>query len=321
MDALNPIRCLAGVDEAGLGPILGPLVVAGAALEGRAGVDPWLALEPFVTRKGPRDRQIQVADSKKVNQGPHGLRRLERTALCAWTVFWGRLPATAGEFLDQLGADVGRIRRCPWYSSLDLPLPLANDAGDVELAAHLLGRTMREASIAILHLCALPIEVEEFNATIAATDNKGATHLHHYVRVLADVLRRVSPGSTVLADRCGGRAHYRSALQKAFPDASVTRLREDAEISSYDVVRRDGPVRVTFATAGEERAFPTALASCLAKYVREVMVRVLNDWFAERIPGLARTAGYWVDGHRFLGDVAPLLEREALPRELLIRSR
>jgi hypothetical protein len=48
---------------------------------------------------------------------------------------------------------------------------------------------------------------------------------------------------------------------------------------------------------------------------------VLNAWFAARLPGLKPTAGYYVDGHRFLADVEEIVDREQLPRERLIRCR
>ena len=80
-------------------------------------------------------------------------------------------------------------------------------------------------------------------------------------------------------------------------------------------------ITVTFAERGEDRAFPTALASCLAKYLRELMVSVLNRWFGDRVPDLKPTAGYYVDGHRFLGDVEDHIRAQQLPRGRLVRVR
>jgi hypothetical protein len=80
-------------------------------------------------------------------------------------------------------------------------------------------------------------------------------------------------------------------------------------------------VTVTFAERGEDRAFPTALASCFAKYLRERMVGCLNQWFAARVPGLQPTAGYYVDGHRFLDQIEPHLAALAVPRQRLVRVR
>ncbi|MFO1078358.1 MAG: hypothetical protein U1E73_11610 [Planctomycetota bacterium] len=49
------------------------------------------------------------------------------------------------------------------------------------------------------------------------------------------------------------------------------------------------------------------------------MVHVLNDWFCARVPGLQRTAGHHVDGHRFLEQVDPRLREQARPRDRLVR--
>ena len=321
MDPLNTNRCLCGLDEAGLGPILGPLVVAGVALDGQSGVDPWDALGGVVARQRPSGRQIQVADSKKVHQGPHALARLERTVLTFWGAWRGRLPDSLEDLLVDGGTDVAALRRCPWYEGLAMPLPIVDDRADLELRAHLLTRALADSRIAVRQIAIAPVDVEEFNASIAATDNKSDTHFLAYARVLAALLGTAPDGAHVVADRCGGRMHYAQKLRETFPDARVRQLRETAEVSAYRIERAALAVRVTFASGGEERAFPTALASCFAKYVREAMLTVLNSWFVERVPGLRPTAGYYVDGLRFLDDVESLLASEHLPRALLVRSR
>ena len=81
----------------------------------------------------------------------------------------------------------------------------------------------------------------------------------------------------------------------------------------------DGAAAVT--ERAEDRAFPTALASCFAKYLRELMVESLNRWFQSQVPDLKPTSGYYVDGHRFLDDVAEQIEALALPRHRLVRVR
>jgi ribonuclease HII len=320
--SLKPTAWLAGVDEAGLGPILGPLVVAGTILEGPVGTDPWLALDSIVCRGAPDRHEIQVADSKRVNQGPNGLARLERTALAFWAAAHGEIPADLEELLEATGADLDQLRRCPWYRRLDLALPIENDRDEIELRAHLLSRALDERSITLHRIAIRALDVEEFNESIAASDNKSDTHFDAFGSVVAALVRELPPGGHLVADRCGGRVHYRQKLCARFPHERIRTLGEHADRSVYRVSRgASGSVRLTFATGGEELAFPTALASCFAKYLREAMLRVLNGWFAERVPGLRPTAGYWVDGRRFLADVDGLVDREQLPRERLVRVR
>ncbi|MBL8722673.1 MAG: hypothetical protein JNK49_01435 [Planctomycetes bacterium] len=318
---------LAGVDEAGLGPILGPLVVAGVAMAGPAGVDPWQELARLVSRHRHQKDRVRVADSKKVHQGPHGLQRLEETVLAFWAAHHGELPQSLGEWLAQLGADLPRLRRCPWYQELDLPLPHSADRGWLQLRAELLARSLQRSGLRLLDLAVRPVDVEEWNALIADTDNKSRAHLHAYLEVVARLVaslpkdRAASEQAHLVADRAGGRMHYRHDLQRLWPGRHIAVLDEQPAVSSYRVDGPDGPLQITFAEKGEDRAFPTALASCCAKYLRELMVLALNRWFQARVPGLQATAGYYVDGHRFLADLAPHLERLAVPTERLVRSR
>jgi hypothetical protein len=142
-------------------------------------------------------------------------------------------------------------------------------------------------------------------------------------RLLQRVPTAFGPGEHghLVADRCGGRMHYAHDLRLLRPDATVEIVTETPEVSSYLLHLPAGAVKVTFAERGEGRAFPTALASCFAKYLRERMVEAMNQWFLARVPGLQPTAGYYQDGHRFLGDVEPLLRSAELPRGRLVRVR
>lgn len=315
-------RTLAGVDEAGLGPILGPLVVGGAALSGPEGGDPWKLLSEVVCGRKQEKGKIRVADSKRVNQGKFGFERLERAALVFWAVLHDDLPATLEDWLESMGTDVAALRLCPWYEHLDRPLPEVGDRDELLLRASILGRQMQKKGLDLLDLCARPVDVDEFNALIAETDNKSHAHFSAYAEVIARMLGRLDAGGHLVADRAGGRTHYRTALQRHCRGFGVRTIREAPGASSYELQRPDGgEVRVTFASQGEDRAFPTALASCTAKYLRELMLRVLNDWFRERVPDLAPTAGYYVDGHRFLADLEPHLDRLQIPLSRLVRVR
>jgi hypothetical protein len=57
-----------------------------------------------------------------------------------------------------------------------------------------------------------------------------------------------------------------------------------------------------------------------AKYLRELRMARLNAFFAERLPGLAPTAGYVQDGRRFLAEIEPLLASAGVQRDALVRA-
>lgn len=315
------MNCLAGVDEAGLGPVLGPLVVAGIAMAGPAGHDPWKLLLDHVTRDRHVKGKVRVADSKRVHQGNHGLERLEETVLTFLTATSDRVPRTLEDLLRLAHCDIDRLKRCPWYANLALPLPLHCDRGEIELRGHLLARTLDANGVRVLGIALRAVDAGEFNELLATTENKGEAHFAAYGDVIARLVRTLPNGAHLVADRAGSRLRYADDMRDLLPEAKIAIVKEEERISIYDVVIGERHVKLTFTVEAEDRAFPTALASCFAKYLRELMLEVLNRWFRARCPGLEPTAGYWVDGHRFLDDIRSLIETPGFPRKLLIRDR
>jgi len=64
-----------------------------------------------------------------------------------------------------------------------------------------------------------------------------------------------------------------------------------------------------------------AAASMLCKYLRESLMSRFNAFWLQHAPGVAPTAGYYNDGHRFLGDIATARVTLGVRDEDLIRSR
>ena len=128
-------------------------------------------------------------------------------------------------------------------------------------------------------------------------------------------------------DKQGGRDHYTGLLLQSFPDAELKVMLESAEMSSYLLTEQPRPgfagrrTLICFREKGETAFLPTALASMMCKYLRELCMHSFNRWWCEQITGLRPTAGYYGDGERWLTDVTPHLGRLGIRREMLVRVR
>jgi hypothetical protein len=315
-----------GIDEAGLGPLLGSLAIGYAALEVPTGeCEPWKSLRGTVTRSPRGKARLMVADSKLVFQrNAKGARRLEATVLAFLAqARGGSLLAEPEAFLFGALAPPPEHRSLPWGG--DLPrLPWAAEPEGLELSSALLQRALRRSGLELLELGVRLVPASELNASFLATGNKADSVWALVLEVLRHAweLRRRAPVE-VTVDMLGGRRHYGPLLGRAFPQARVTLDSERAGRSAYRLAARDGSgtLALEFRVKGDRDSFVTALASCAAKYARETEMRAFNAFFARLQPDLVPTAGYRGDGSRWLREADAALRRSGLARECLVRTR
>lgn len=322
---------LAGIDEAGYGPVLGPLVTASCAFQvpGGSTLDLWRLLDGAVCRQvsGAGLDRLPVVDSKQLYRAGQSLDALETVALAFSgfvsgeeppehaVAFLGRhLPAVAGERIP--------LQRYPWYADglEQLALPRRADRDEVRRQADRLAEVGERAGVKPVRFAIQPLLAGEFNRQSARLGSKARVLFDLNAALIEDLRGRAAP-DRILCDRHGGRRHYSELLRGAFPMEGVEILGEERFRSSYRIGSAGDGFEVTYQVGGEEHGLEVALASILAKYTRELFVEALNRFFSRRVSGLKRTAGYYSDGQRFVEDLQRARALGPEERPLLIRER
>ena len=322
-----------GIDEAGYGPLLGPLVVSAVAfevpvealchLENPAdGPDLWALLRAGVCKRPGRKRtRLAVADSKLLHGGAEsGVRLLERAALC-FLGQKGSTPATLRTMLEQVcPAVLEQIREYAWYCDADVNLPVECTADDLGTQRNGLAKTLRAAGVEFRGAWVEVLPEGHYNRMVSATRNKARVLFSQTTRLNQRIADAIGPRPVrVWVDRQGGRTGYVHPLMSAFPDARVDVLEESAQRSGYRVTGHGAPMAIRFAEKGETHHLPIALASIYSKYVRELFMICFNRYWAARVESLKPTAGYTQDGRRFLADIDAILASQKIYRQLLVR--
>jgi hypothetical protein len=319
------VAILAGIDEAGYGPLLGPLVVSASVFR----VDPalleadlWQTFKRSVgkTRKHLVGRLL-IADSKKAYDRTAGLGHLERTVL-ALLQSMGNEPANLNELLGILCPDcLPRLAEYPWHQDLQ-SCCLGAGAADRRIAARVFADDAQAHGAKLLYLRSCCLDVAYYNRMVDMVNNKSQVLFITTTRLIQGLLDAF-PGEDihVQVDRQGGRAHYREHLLRSFPGMDLRIVREDEECSAYEMRTASRMLRLTFEIKGDDRYLPVSAASMVSKYVRELLMEGMNRYFVGLDAGLTPTAGYWQDGLRFLDDLKARLPNLKIDRQQLIRSR
>jgi ribonuclease HII len=319
------VPLVVGIDEAGYGPLLGPLAVGATLWRVAPEVardDFWRRLADCVCRTGGgKDGRLPVGDSKQVFNRKRGIATLERTVL-AFAAAAGLRCDTLGALLAALGYQRSPAGVIPWYQDLSAPLPLDPARSAYAGAAQRLSATMATSGVACCGLQAGILTEDVFNERVAQTRNKAAVLLEAVLRLMQWASEHCRDQDLhVFVDHLGSRIDYRDPLMRAFPDRHLHVVEVSDQCSRYRLAAQRNDWHVEFAVGGEQRHLPVALASMLAKYVRELLMARFNAYWCGLAPQLRPTAGYYTDACRFLTDIDALLPRGGIPRERFVRAR
>lgn len=312
-----------GIDEAGYGPNLGPLVQAAVALR-LPDDDPagWDALKAVVRRcHEPADGRLLIDDSKKVyTRG--GLAALERGVRMTGPICHRVEEAVRKYVLPDHRAEVAA--EC-WYAPADgLPLTTTPEAWFADFLAFAeqvsapgVGVTFGPAAVAV-------VPAARFNRVLDESGSKAVVLARGLVELAGAAARSLPADAAHLhfsCDKLGGRNAYAAIVQQAFPDGWIVVEKEGAAESRYRVDGLDRPVSVSFRPRADGDSVAVALASMLAKYLREVCMIQFNRFWATHVPGLAPTAGYPGDAKRYYDAIRPAMDKLGLAPDQVWRKR
>lgn len=310
-----------GMDEAGYGPNLGPLVVTATVWEVPGNprkIDLWKEFDGVVAQ-APADEptHIQIADSKQVYNTARGLANLELGVLCALHL-GGRTFRIVQELWGETALNpIGESDSEPWFIAQDLLIP---HVANMNCAAPLLEKWQKRCDERGIRLKAVRTDIvltRRFNRLTRLHQSKGLALSHISMELLRQAWSIETDESTlVIADKHGGRNFYQALLQQVVGDRFIFCRREETDASHYKI----GQAEVRF-EARAERHFPVALASMISKYFRELAMIQFNRYWTDRKPDLKPTAGYPGDAQRFRNDIADLQRELGIHDEVLWRER
>ena len=272
-----------GIDEAGYGPNLGPMVQAAVAMDLPDDDDAGWQINAYQVRRASdkKDKRILIDDSKKVHSGQNGLAQLERALLSVNAL-------SAATILDWLSQhSTANFQAETWFDPSELLPIYPNTSSAINATIRLLG-------IRIM----LPTE---FNNIVTNSGSK-ATALSVGLAELLLLTRKALPSDSAVSITCdmqGGKRYYAPMLQATFAEGWVHTLSESADESRYRIDGLSGNTDIRFCPRADSESMAVALASITAKYTREILMRQFNRYWQTHVPGLKSTAGYPGDAKRF----------------------
>lgn len=318
---------LIGTDEAGYGPNLGPLVITATVWhvpDDVAKGDLYEWLDGVVSRKPsrrPDAPSIPIADSKVLYKPGSGLGALEYGVLSTlaaagiapinWREAWRALAPHSGPWMAAI----------PWYSAFDRELPVDADPKQVKRLSGRFNRQIGKIGVRLATVRSIAVFPERFNDLVDQLGSKGTALSRLTIDLVEQLLAPLGDQAILVqCDKHGGRSKYGPLLQDAFPDYLVEIRGEGRAQSIYRWGPPNRRVEARFVAKGES-FLPSALASMVSKYLRELAMMAFNQFWSERVPGLKPTAGYPADARRFRADIAACQTGLQIADRVLWRNR
>lgn len=317
---------IVGIDEAGYGPNLGPFVMASVACrlpEDHAGADLWHLLRDVVRRHRERDDgRLLIGDSKQVYAAGKGLKHLERGVLATLFAPTGSIGPSLSSWLEQITAlELAQLGEECWFRGVTV-LPVETDGEELGHVAERFHKVCTRLALQWNVARCVVVCPRRFNALIERWNSKSFVLLlslvellnHHAVCLAGEPVE-------VLVDKHGGRNHYGSLLEEAIPGTRAEAEEESAHRSVYRVTGLKCDLHIRFEPRADRSYFSVALASMLAKYIRELLMLEFNHFWLTHLPNLAPTAGYPGDAARFMDSIRPVAAKLGVTEATLWRQK
>jgi ribonuclease HII len=293
---------IVGVDENGLGPLLGPLVVTAVAFEAE-GYDRRAFFES--------SQGSLVADDSKNLFSKARLNKAETETL-AWLAEFGHHPQTAQALRDIV------VQKAPWGLACQgngvcslkaerLALPCFGGTEDTSAAARLPGIT--PVGIKAISLCP-----GRYNEALASGMGKLELDFRLMYALVSAFGAETGGELLALCGKVGATRSYGSWLSRAGA-VLFSAIHEQPARSEYRVA---GLGTLNFEKDADSLHLPVAVASMIGKYLRELAMRELNL-------ALGRDQGDAVSGYRdprtkaFVDETEPLRDTLGWPQGCFLR--
>lgn len=255
------VKRVLGIDENGLGPLMGPLVVTGTLLKYKKNSTVWFD---------------DISDSKSffATRTANNFFRVEQTTISVFYLTHKRLPCSPTEILD---AYYGGLHCLSGENICTNNIPKKFIWSEPEavkkrcdsFAEWTVKNNMEVEGVHSAYICP-----NRFNGFIKT----GATKLLVDFLTFCTIVKKVSQKKNleVQAGKIGGVKFYRTYLRYGLPDYTAAILEEKENISSYLLQDGQTDFRMDFIMDVEKRSFPAALSSIIGKYVRELFMESIR---------------------------------------------
>ena len=311
---------LIGTDEAGYGPNLGPLTITGTLWQNLSGQTCLYDILNGVIKPAPdrkSDNRLVVADSKVVYKSSGSIKNLETTVLSflaaisnlpknskSTKVGVADIPQNVASLLRLAcpTSDEQFLETLPAYDFSAITLPLKANRDEICENANRLREAQATAKVYLQSIHCQPVFPTQFNAGLASYGNKATLLSNQTLEIVANLKSKTDDDLEIVCDKHGGRSKYAGLIKTHLTDQLISTGVETKACSDYSFSDQQRDVVVRF-QAGGESFMPTALASMVSKYVREVFMKAWNQFWIDQLPNLKPTKGYPLDAKRFKTEI------------------
>ncbi len=302
---------LVGVDENGLGPLLGPLVTTATT---------WQVARYQAERLAEIGRDLGVDDSKST-AGFGQMKLSEGLALAVFEQLFGELPRDVDGLFEGLLLDgPARLKtHCPdttraqcWSAPPTLPCL----GGDVAQGRDIL-RGLAARGIKLVRARSAVSCAGSLNRLLRLGQSRVEVDLELMERLVLDARAAVDAEVRAICGMVGGIRNYPAKMRHISQDRMVSRAAPHKDLA-FDV---EGVGQLRFEIDADTRHMPVGFASMLGKYVRELWMERQNRFYRSHDPSLTDVSGYHDPvTQRFVAQSALLRKRLRIEEECFVRK-